>query len=138
MAVLGASGGIGQPLSLLLKQLPSISQLNLYDIIHTPGVAADLSHIETRAQVKGYLGPKDLHQCLDGSDIVLIPAGVPRKPGLYACVSSLSMVFVLYKPKHISYLLILRLFDLSVSHCSIFQKSDNVKLAYVFITPNGG
>lgn len=53
MAVLGASGGIGQPLSLLLKNSPLVSQLNLYDIAHTPGVAADLSHIETRADVKG-------------------------------------------------------------------------------------
>lgn len=53
VAVLGASGGIGQPLSLLLKNSPLVSQLSLYDIAHTPGVAADLSHIETRAQVTG-------------------------------------------------------------------------------------
>lgn len=30
-----------------------MSRLTLYDIAHTPGVAADLSHIETRANVKG-------------------------------------------------------------------------------------
>lgn len=53
MAVLGASGGIGQPLSLLLKNSPLVSELSLYDIAHTPGVAADLSHIETRAKVTG-------------------------------------------------------------------------------------
>ncbi|CAO2629968.1 Malate dehydrogenase, mitochondrial [Lemmus lemmus] len=53
VAVLGASGGIGQPLSLLLKNSPLVSRLTLYDIAHTPGVAADLSHIETRANVKG-------------------------------------------------------------------------------------
>lgn len=53
VAVLGASGGIGQPLSLLLKNSPLVSRLSLYDIAHTPGVAADLSHIETRATVKG-------------------------------------------------------------------------------------
>lgn len=53
VAVLGASGGIGQPLSLLLKNSPMVSRLSLYDIAHTPGVAADLSHIETRANVKG-------------------------------------------------------------------------------------
>lgn len=51
--MLGASGGIGQPLSLLLKNSPVVSRLSLYDIAHTPGVAADLSHIETRANVKG-------------------------------------------------------------------------------------
>ena len=53
VAVLGASGGIGQPLALLLKNSPLVSRLTLYDIAHTPGVAADLSHIETRATVKG-------------------------------------------------------------------------------------
>lgn len=51
--MLGASGGIGQPLALLLKNSPLVSRLTLYDIAHTPGVAADLSHIETRATVKG-------------------------------------------------------------------------------------
>lgn len=56
VAVLGASGGIGQPLSLLLKNSPLVSKLSLYDIAHTPGVAADLSHIETKASVKGTLG----------------------------------------------------------------------------------
>ncbi|XP_063312791.1 malate dehydrogenase, mitochondrial [Pelobates fuscus] len=82
VSVLGASGGIGQPLSLLLKNSPLISELALYDIAHTPGVAADLSHIETRAKVTGYLGPDQLADCLKGSDVVVIPAGVPRKPGM--------------------------------------------------------
>jgi len=53
VSVLGASGGIGQPMSLLLKQTPSITKLALYDIANTPGVAADLSHIDTAAQVSG-------------------------------------------------------------------------------------
>lgn len=53
VAVCGASGGIGQPLSLLLKTNPLVSELSLYDIVHTPGVAADLSHIETAAKVRG-------------------------------------------------------------------------------------
>lgn len=60
VAVLGASGGIGQPLSLLLKQHPAITYLSLYDIAHTPGVAADLSHINTRPQVKGFTGTDQL------------------------------------------------------------------------------
>ncbi len=51
VAVLGASGGIGQPLSLLLKQSEIISELVLYDVVNTAGVAADLSHIETNAKV---------------------------------------------------------------------------------------
>ncbi|KFP01814.1 hypothetical protein N300_03449, partial [Calypte anna] len=82
VAVLGASGGIGQPLSLLLKNSPLVSKLSLYDIAHTPGVAADLSHIETRANVKGFMGPEQLPECLKGCDVVVIPAGVPRKPGM--------------------------------------------------------
>ncbi|XP_059511290.1 malate dehydrogenase, mitochondrial [Stegostoma tigrinum] len=82
VAVLGASGGIGQPLSLLLKNSPLVSDLSLYDIAHTPGVAADLSHIETRAKVTGYLGAEQLPDALKGSELVVIPAGVPRKPGM--------------------------------------------------------
>lgn len=38
VAVLGAGGGIGQPLSLLLKLNSQVSQLALYDIAGTPGV----------------------------------------------------------------------------------------------------
>lgn len=79
--MLGASGGIGQPLSLLLKQSPFVSRLTLYDIAHTPGVAADLSHISSKSRVKGFLGPEQLPDCLKGAEVVLIPAGVPRKPG---------------------------------------------------------
>ena len=45
ITVLGAAGGIGQPLGLLLKtKLPAGSELSLYDIASlTPGVAVDLS-----------------------------------------------------------------------------------------------
>lgn len=82
VAVLGASGGIGQPLSLLLKQSPLVSHLSLYDIAHTPGVAADLSHMNTRAKVTGHIGPEQLKAALEGCDVVVIPAGVPRKPGM--------------------------------------------------------
>ena len=58
-------------------------QLGLYDIVNTPGVAADLSHIATPAKVEGYLPPDDgLKKVLTGADIVVIPAGVPRKPGV--------------------------------------------------------
>jgi len=82
VAVVGAAGGIGQPLSLLLKLNPMISNLALYDVVNTPGVAADLSHVETPAKVTGYQGSEQLQQCLEGSQLVLIPAGVPRKPGM--------------------------------------------------------
>ncbi|MDM7861491.1 malate dehydrogenase [Alteromonas sp. ASW11-36] len=83
VAVLGAAGGIGQALSLLLKtQLPAGSELSLYDVAPVvPGVAVDLSHIPTDVKVTGH-GKDDLADALTGCDIVLIPAGVPRKPGM--------------------------------------------------------
>uniref|UniRef100_A0A2P2LTV6 Malate dehydrogenase n=1 Tax=Rhizophora mucronata TaxID=61149 RepID=A0A2P2LTV6_RHIMU len=82
VAVLGAAGGIGQPLALLMKLNPLVSSLALYDIANTPGVAADVSHINTRSEVAGYMGEEQLGKALEGSDVVIIPAGVPRKPGM--------------------------------------------------------
>ncbi|MBP8113176.1 MAG: malate dehydrogenase, partial [Aeromonas sp.] len=83
VAVLGAAGGIGQALALLLKnRLPAGSELSLYDIAPvTPGVAADLSHIPTDVKVKGFCG-EDPSPALVGADVVLISAGVARKPGM--------------------------------------------------------
>lgn len=82
VAVLGASGGIGQPLSLLLKLNPRVSDLALYDIRGALGVAADISHINTKSTVTGYEPTDGLTPALKGADVVLIPAGVPRKPGM--------------------------------------------------------
>jgi malate dehydrogenase len=83
VAVLGAAGGIGQALSLLLKtQLPAGSELSLYDVAPVvPGVAVDLSHIPTAVSVEGF-GADSLAGALSGADIVIIPAGMPRKPGM--------------------------------------------------------
>jgi malate dehydrogenase len=83
VCVLGAAGGIGQPLSLLLKlQLPAGSQLSLYDVApFTPGVAVDLSHIPTDVSVSGFVGD-DVEAAMADAHIVVIPAGVPRKPGM--------------------------------------------------------
>ncbi|KAA3478862.1 malate dehydrogenase, mitochondrial [Gossypium australe] len=82
VAVLGAAGGIGQPLALLMKLNPLVSRLALYDIANTPGVAADVSHVNTRSEVAGYVGEDQLKQALEGCDVVIIPAEVPRKPGM--------------------------------------------------------
>lgn len=49
------------------------------------GVAADIGHINTRSTVTGYQpgdGDDGLKKALKGAEIVLIPAGVPRKPGM--------------------------------------------------------
>merc|ERR1711967_153204 len=81
--VAGASGGIGQPLSLLLKACPLVDELALYDVVNTPGVSADLSHISSVAKIQGYLPADDgMKKAMTGADIVVIPAGIPRKPGM--------------------------------------------------------
>ena len=83
VVVLGAAGGIGQALGLLLKtDLPAGTELSLYDIAPvTPGVAADLSHIPTPVKVEGFSG-EDPSPALVNADIVLISAGMARKPGM--------------------------------------------------------
>ncbi|KAL6928595.1 Malate dehydrogenase, cytoplasmic [Hanseniaspora valbyensis] len=84
VTVLGASGGIGQPLSLLMKLNHKVSELRLYDLRLAKGVATDLSHIPTDSKVIGFSNQEEdgLAKALDNADVVLIPAGVPRKPGM--------------------------------------------------------
>ncbi|KAL2944502.1 Malate dehydrogenase 1 mitochondrial [Bienertia sinuspersici] len=95
VTVLGAAGGIGQPLSMLMKLNPLVSTLSL-TILLVPlvlllivaisilelRIVANCSHINTRDKVSGYMEDKDLAKALEGSDVVIIPAGVPRKPGM--------------------------------------------------------
>ena len=50
--MLGAAGGIGQPLSLLLKMNRMVTELSLYDIMNVAGVAADLSHCNTNTKAR--------------------------------------------------------------------------------------
>ncbi|KAJ2865384.1 hypothetical protein GGH94_002279 [Coemansia aciculifera] len=82
VAILGAAGGIGQPLSLLMKLNAHVTKLNLYDIVNVPGVAADISHVATNSEVKSFLGASKLAEAVTGIDLAIIPAGVPRKPGM--------------------------------------------------------
>lgn len=82
VCVLGASGGIGQPLSLLLKLDSQVTELSLFDVVRTPGVASDISHCSTNAKVSGHVGTDQIGAALTGSRVVVIPAGVPRKPGM--------------------------------------------------------
>jgi len=85
----GAAGGIGQPLSLLLKMnLPAGSTLALYDVVNVVGVGEDISHVSTAVKLESYLGDmknaanEAVDKALAGADVVIIPAGVPRKPGM--------------------------------------------------------
>lgn len=81
VTILGAAGGIGQPLSLLMKLNQNVTELRLVDVAPlVRGVAADLSHIPTKAKVTYFQG--DPRPGLEGAQLVLIPAGVPRKPGM--------------------------------------------------------
>ena len=82
VACIGAAGGIGQPLSLLLKANPLVSELSVFDVVNTPGVAADLSHCDTPSSVRCTVGAENAGDALKGMDVVVIPAGVPRKPGM--------------------------------------------------------
>lgn len=84
VTVLGACGGIGQPLSLLLKLNDKVTDLRLYDIKNAKGVATDISHIPTNSTVTGFSAEEadGLKNALKDTELVLIPAGVPRKPGM--------------------------------------------------------
>jgi hypothetical protein len=50
VCVVGAAGGIGQSLSMLMKMNPAVTRLALYDVMGTPGVAADVSHMNTKVR----------------------------------------------------------------------------------------
>lgn len=72
-------------LSLLLKNDPLVTQLRLFDVRLAPGVAADIGHINTPAVTTGYSpdgAEGGLEKCLEGAEVIVIPAGVPRKPGM--------------------------------------------------------
>jgi len=78
-------------LSLLMATDPNVAELCVYDLtlamVPAEGVAADLSHINSKCKVKAYAFDKDdkaidkAGECLTGCHLVLVPAGVPRKPG---------------------------------------------------------
>ena len=83
VAVLGAAGGIGQPLSLLIQMDPNVDEVALFDVVsdktckslrtlyypspisnkrafhrskfqrHTTGIATELNHLDTTAKVSG-------------------------------------------------------------------------------------
>merc|ERR1719213_180503 len=77
---------------MLMAMDPNVKELCVFDLnvamVPPAGVAADLSHLEKPVKVDGYVmevgkNPIDhLEECLTGCDLVLIPAGMPRKPGM--------------------------------------------------------
>jgi malate dehydrogenase len=63
-----------------MKSCPLVDHLSLYDVVNTPGVTADLSHISSVAKIDGYLPADDgMKKAFTDADMVVIPAGIPRK-----------------------------------------------------------
>lgn len=60
---MGAAGGIGQPMSLLMKLSGKVEHLSLFDIVNTPGVAADISHCNSKGKVGALRAGKPLPNC---------------------------------------------------------------------------
>merc|ERR1712070_1221132 len=92
VCVVGGAGGIGQPLSLLMASCPMVKELAIIDLnvamVPAEGVQADLSHIEGKCKVTSTVLQLNVDKAIDkagealtGCDLVLVPAGVPRKPG---------------------------------------------------------
>jgi len=92
VCVVGGAGGIGQPLSLLMAQHHLVKELVIIDLniamVPAGGVAADLSHLEGKCKVSAKTLTLNEDKAIDvagdvlkGCHLVLVPAGVPRKPG---------------------------------------------------------
>eukprot|EP00933_Yihiella_yeosuensis_P016854 TRINITY_DN1425_c0_g1_i1.p1 TRINITY_DN1425_c0_g1~~TRINITY_DN1425_c0_g1_i1.p1 ORF type:complete len:384 (-),score=106.80 TRINITY_DN1425_c0_g1_i1:240-1304(-) len=92
VCVSGGAGGIGQPLSMLMAMNPLVKEVSIQDVsmamVPPAGVAADVGHLEFPAKVVGYStdpskpAVDQMEACLTGCNLVLIPAGMPRKPGM--------------------------------------------------------
>ncbi|KAH8312911.1 hypothetical protein KR067_001976 [Drosophila pandora] len=82
VTVVGAGGGIGQPLSLLIRQNAGIRELALHDINEMKGIATDLSHISKPGRVTTFVGESQLEAAVSGANVVVVAAGMPRLPGM--------------------------------------------------------
>lgn len=92
VCISGGAGGIGQPLTMLMAMNPSVKEVAIQDVsmamVPPSGVAADVGHMEFPCKVTGYASDPSkpavdqLQECLTGCHLVLVPAGLPRKPGM--------------------------------------------------------
>jgi malate dehydrogenase len=82
VVVAGAAGGIGQPLSMLLKLSPLVGDLGVVDVVGTEGMAADLSHINIPGAVLGHAPAADNPAPMRDADILVVLAGRAQKPGM--------------------------------------------------------
>mmetsp|Transcript_102615 Transcript_102615/g.162110 ORF Transcript_102615/g.162110 Transcript_102615/m.162110 type:complete len:400 (-) Transcript_102615:166-1365(-) len=92
VCVVGGAGGIGQPLSLAVASHALVKELSIVDLnisaVPVDGVAADLAHVEGPTKITSTalnLGEDKAidkaGDALSGCNVVLVPAGMPRKPG---------------------------------------------------------
>merc|ERR1719440_65561 len=92
VCVVGGAGGIGQPLSLLMASCPLVKELAIIDlniaVVPVEGGEKDLAHIEGKCKVTSTVLTLNEDRAIDkagdalrGCDLVLVPAGMPRKPG---------------------------------------------------------
>jgi malate dehydrogenase len=85
VVVAGAAGGIGQPLSMLLKLSPLVGDIGVVDVVGTEGMAADLSHINISGAVIGNAPVTDKSEVpapFRDADILIVLAGRAQKPGM--------------------------------------------------------
>jgi len=72
--VVGAAGGIGKALCLLLASSGITKKLVLVDLAPTTGLAMELSHIDKGCEVKS----QTINECDTDLDVILMPCGKPQ------------------------------------------------------------
>jgi malate dehydrogenase len=82
VTLVGSCGGIGQPLSMLLKLNPNVTELSVCDLesCNPHGIATDLSHIPSPSKVKSYVNPDQLTDAVRDSDVIIVTAGFHQHP----------------------------------------------------------
>ncbi|GJQ71677.1 hypothetical protein Trydic_g11372 [Trypoxylus dichotomus] len=74
VAIIGAAGRTGQPLSLMLKQSTLIDELALVDTSGACGFGIELAHIDTKCRVSAYSSLDSLPESLTGAKVVVLLA----------------------------------------------------------------
>jgi len=82
VAIVGL-GGVGKSLAHLLKTYPGgLTELRLCNRSDPEGIVEELNHIPTKLPVRGFKGIDRLPLGLQNIDIVIVTAGVVRRPGM--------------------------------------------------------
>lgn len=80
ITLLGANGGIGRPLSMLLKLCPSVDKLSLY-MRRKNSIDVDLNQINSKCRVDEY-SEDEIYESLVDTDITVLLASAPLVPGM--------------------------------------------------------